>query len=148
MKISHLSSYALSGCIAAAMLAGCGGSQPPIGAPGAMQNRFSNMKIFRYTGHRQTFIVPSGVNQLEVAVLGASGGSTEGSFGSVGGNGGRVKATVPVTPGEKLAIFVGGMGARLVGGFNGAGAGGIGNASTAAAALQMSERVAINSVIA
>ena len=28
--------YALSCCVAAAMLAGCGGSQPPIGAPGAM----------------------------------------------------------------------------------------------------------------
>ena len=27
---------ALSICAAAAMLAGCGGSQPPIGAPGAM----------------------------------------------------------------------------------------------------------------
>ena len=27
----------LSSCVAAAMLAGCGGSQPPIGAPGAMQ---------------------------------------------------------------------------------------------------------------
>jgi hypothetical protein len=26
-------------CVAAAMLAGCGGSQPPIGAPGAMRER-------------------------------------------------------------------------------------------------------------
>ena len=31
-----LSRYALSSCVAAAMLAGCGGSQPPIGAPVAM----------------------------------------------------------------------------------------------------------------
>jgi hypothetical protein len=36
MRISGLSRYALSGCMAAAMLAGCSGSQPPIGAPGAM----------------------------------------------------------------------------------------------------------------
>jgi hypothetical protein len=28
--------YVLSSCVAAALLAGCGGSQPPIGAPGAM----------------------------------------------------------------------------------------------------------------
>ena len=28
--------YVLSGCATAAMLAGCGGSRPPIGAPGAM----------------------------------------------------------------------------------------------------------------
>jgi hypothetical protein len=31
-----LARYALTGCVAAALLAGCGGSQPPIGAPGAM----------------------------------------------------------------------------------------------------------------
>ena len=29
--------YVLGGCAFAAMLADCGGSQPPIGAPGAMQ---------------------------------------------------------------------------------------------------------------
>jgi hypothetical protein len=36
MSISAFSRYALTGCVAVAMLAGCGGSQPPIGAPGAM----------------------------------------------------------------------------------------------------------------
>ena len=36
MKTRLLSRYALSSCVAAAMLAGCGGSQPPIGAPGAL----------------------------------------------------------------------------------------------------------------
>jgi hypothetical protein len=36
MKRSAFSRYALGSCVAAAMLAGCGGSQPPIGAPGAM----------------------------------------------------------------------------------------------------------------
>ena len=36
MKTRLLSRYALSSCVAAAMLAGCGGSQPPIGASGAM----------------------------------------------------------------------------------------------------------------
>jgi hypothetical protein len=35
MKLSDFSRYALTSC-AAALLAGCGGSQPPIGAPGAM----------------------------------------------------------------------------------------------------------------
>jgi CRISPR-associated endonuclease Cas1 len=35
MKVSELSRYALCVSIAVAMLAGCGGSQPPIGAPGA-----------------------------------------------------------------------------------------------------------------
>src|ERR1700692_3101354 len=36
MRTSGFSHYALTSCVAAAMLAGCGGSQPPIGAPGAM----------------------------------------------------------------------------------------------------------------
>jgi hypothetical protein len=36
MKSLDFSRCALSICAAAAMLAGCGGSQPPIGAPGAM----------------------------------------------------------------------------------------------------------------
>ena len=95
-------------CVAMAMLAGCGGSQPPIGG-GVIQNSTSSTKTFHYTGHKQTFVVPSGVNQIDVAVLGASGGSCVQSL-CVGGNGGRVAATVPVTPGEKLAIFVGGNG--------------------------------------
>ncbi len=46
MKISDFSRYVLCSCVATAMLAGCGGSQPPIGAPGAMplqtQMRFSS----------------------------------------------------------------------------------------------------------
>jgi hypothetical protein len=36
MKSLNSDSYALGICAAAPMLAGCGGSQPPIGAPGAM----------------------------------------------------------------------------------------------------------------
>jgi phospholipase C len=42
MRISRFVQYALTNCIAAAMLAGCGGSQPPIGAPGAMQQTFAS----------------------------------------------------------------------------------------------------------
>ena len=34
-RLSHSGRYALSSCVAAAMLAGCGGSQPPIGVLGA-----------------------------------------------------------------------------------------------------------------
>src|SRR5580692_8962641 len=37
MKSLDLSRYALCSCVAAAMLASCGGSQPPIGAPGSMR---------------------------------------------------------------------------------------------------------------
>lgn len=38
IKSLDFSRYALSSCVAAAMLAACGGSQSPIGAPGAMQH--------------------------------------------------------------------------------------------------------------
>ena len=36
MKAPDFVRYALTGCVAAAMLGGCGGSQPPIGAPSTM----------------------------------------------------------------------------------------------------------------
>jgi len=36
MKLLALSRFALNMSVAAALLTGCGGSQPPIGAPGAM----------------------------------------------------------------------------------------------------------------
>jgi hypothetical protein len=39
MKTLALSRYALFRCTAAAMLTGCGGSQPSIGAPGVSQKR-------------------------------------------------------------------------------------------------------------
>ena len=40
MKSLNPSRYALTSCVAIALLAGCGGSQPPIGAPGAtLQSR-------------------------------------------------------------------------------------------------------------
>jgi hypothetical protein len=42
MKSLDFSRYALCSCMAAAMLAGCGGSQPPIGAPGAMPQTSTN----------------------------------------------------------------------------------------------------------
>jgi hypothetical protein len=36
MRSLDLNRFALSVCVATVMLAGCGGSQPPIGAQGAM----------------------------------------------------------------------------------------------------------------
>jgi ribosomal protein L28 len=38
------------------MLAGCGGSQPPIGTAASMQ-KAATKKIFNYTGHKQTLVV-------------------------------------------------------------------------------------------
>lgn len=62
---------------------------------------------FNYTGAVQTFTVPACVTSLTVDVRGAKAGNN-GSY--AGGNGGRVQATVPVTPGEVLQIMVGEQG--------------------------------------
>ncbi len=142
MKSLDFSRYAFIGCVAAAMLAGCGGSQPPIGSPGVMANgsypalHNKHSQTFSFTGAKQTFMVPTGVAQITVVARGASGpyGAVSSSCIVTGGLGGLVKATIPVTPGETLAVVVGGEGAlgaaciseygRGSGGFNGGGNGG------------------------
>ena len=118
--------YALCICTAAAMLAGCGGSQPPIGTPGAADARSEkHSQTFSFTGSEQTFKVPAGVTHLTITARGASGARGYGFLFATpppGGLGGIVIATISVTPRERLAIFVGGRG--RAGGFNGGGAGG------------------------
>jgi hypothetical protein len=113
---------ALSFCIGAALLAACGsqagggsGLVPP--ASGASKS-LPYHKTYNYAGREQWFTVPAGVKKLTVIAVGARGaGPTEAL-------GGRVWAIVPVTPGEKLAVFVGGQGSASRGGFNGGGDGG------------------------
>jgi hypothetical protein len=85
-------------------------------APGA--------QTFDYTGAAQQLVIPAGVTQIVVDAYGADGGN--GSL-AAGGRGGRVQATIPVTPGETLTITVGGAGrdrpglSAQAGGFNGGG---------------------------
>jgi hypothetical protein len=55
----HRGYYALSVCAAAATLAGCAGSQPPIGAPGAMRGSFQGSHIPRTLGPTPTYKVSS-----------------------------------------------------------------------------------------
>ena len=72
----------------------------------------------------QDFVVPVGVCAVTVVALGAAGGDGNSDADlslSVGRPGGTAEATIPVTPGETLHVFVGGHG----GDFN-AGNGGIG----------------------
>ena len=110
-----LCSRALSVCVAA-MLAGCGGSQPPIGAPGAIpQSEEVHTKTYYFTGQQQDFRVPSKVKHVTITAIGAAG--------SKAGRGGLVKATILVISGESLAVFVGGTPNGYVGGFNGGGNG-------------------------
>ncbi len=94
---------------------------------------------FNYTGAQQNFVVPAGVTQLQITISGAQGGDSlnpvPGPYNwGVGGKGGSLTATVSVTAGESLAIFVGGKGGQ--GDINGSGAGGFnGGASGAAFAI-------------
>src|SRR5579883_3460848 len=79
------------------------GFAPP--APAGPERKTQQTQTFSYTGGEQSFVVPPGVNSLTITADGAAGESS--GSGSAGGNGGLVKATVAVTPGETLAIFVG-----------------------------------------
>ena len=96
------SRYALSICAFPAMLEGCGRSQPPIGASGALgAHGKKQSQTFNFTDSEQTFTVPKGVTAVTVTASGASGSLAFGSGPSA--LGGLVKATIPVTPGENLA---------------------------------------------
>jgi hypothetical protein len=133
MMTRVLNRYALCSCVAGAMLVGCGAlrqaqddMQPAIGTPGAandVQQAHSHRLIFSYTGSEQTFKVPTGVTLIKVAARGAGGGGAPNSYDQEGGRGGRVVAELPVTPGESLAIFVGGTADIISGGYNGGGNG-------------------------
>ncbi|MDI9338257.1 MAG: glycine-rich protein [Alphaproteobacteria bacterium] len=90
---------------------------------------------FGYTGGVQLYTVPANVRSIVVDVVGANGGAyvQETSFNSYqaqNAGGARVQATLAVTTGEVLRIYVGGAGNdacfcpsrdQLVGGFNGGG---------------------------
>jgi Glycine rich protein len=108
------------------LLAGCAGAHSVTGlTPLAQPGGIASKQTFVYTGNEQKFKVPAGVTQIVVTVDGASGApgydDGYGSYASPGGLGSRVRATIPVTPRETLAIFVGGNGSQ--GGFNGGGSG-------------------------
>jgi hypothetical protein len=138
MKSSSRRLAAFVICTAAAALSGCSAYQSPTATPPMTVEGVSKQtgsQTFKYTGTEQDFRIPSGVTQ--VTVLARGGGTPSGDYGSsgpffTGSNGGLVQATIPVKPGERLAVFVGGKGQLGlrgfggVGGFNGGGTGGAG----------------------
>ncbi len=96
---------------------------------------------FEHTGGTQDFVVPDGVTEVAIVACGGAGGTGGGDGTVAGGVGARVTTTLAVTPGESLAVNVGGRAgdgdyadADLVlaggpGGFNGGGAGGFADGS-------------------
>jgi hypothetical protein len=120
MTISRFGRCALTSCVAAAILSGCGGHAsndvlPTSNAP----DHLPNHKTFNYTGAAQDFTVPAGVRNLDIVGRGAHGaGSATQAYG------GRVHAIIPVTSGERLVVYVGGDASGTTGGFNGGANGG------------------------
>ena len=82
-------------------------------------------KTFNYTGTAQTWTVPAGVTSINIDAYGSAGdhGPAAKPYNSKGG---RVQATMSVTPGQVLNVYVGGMG-----GFNGGGGPGTASGSWA-----------------
>jgi hypothetical protein len=76
------------------------GVASPASSGGGSQSVFS----FVEGGGGQDCVVAEGVENLTISAFGAQGGATS----NAGGLGGRVVATVPVTAGETLKVFVGG----------------------------------------
>ncbi|NBV14488.1 MAG: hypothetical protein EBS07_10535, partial [Sphingobacteriia bacterium] len=76
-------------------------------------------QTFNYTGNVQTWVVPTGVTSITVDARGASGGNIN-AYGNAG-RGGRVQATLAVTPGQTLNFYVGGTTTSTTGGYNGGG---------------------------
>jgi hypothetical protein len=73
------------------------------------ETSLSQTTTFNYTGNQQTWTVPIGVNSINVIVVGAKGSSGNGTTNNgTGGLGGKVQATIPVTPGQTLYFNVGG----------------------------------------
>ena len=99
------------------------------------QSISTGSQTFGYTGVPQTFLVPAGVTRVTIAAQGAAGGNG-GAQASGAGLGGSVTATLPVTAGATLNVYVGGQGSwgggdlglgSGLGGFNGGGNGTVAN---------------------
>ena len=72
MKSFGLGTYALSGGVAVALLAGCGGSQPPIGAPGAMPQTSA---IATHADRGKSWMLPEAKGEDLIYAVGGCGGT-------------------------------------------------------------------------
>ena len=87
---------------------------------------------FNFTGAAQSWTVPEGITQATFDVFGAQGGR-ESRVNLPGGGGGKVHATIAVTPDDTLQINVGGEGGTgACSSCGGAGAGGFNGGAAAA----------------
>ncbi len=124
MRLSSIVPYALCISSVAALLADCSGNLAtgvPTTSGSALRTHLtSSGTTFLYIGKPQLFRVPPNVHSVTVVMRGASGEYCH----NHGGRGARVFAVIPVTPHQKLFVYVGGQGNGTSGGFNGGGNGG------------------------
>jgi hypothetical protein len=118
-----------TGCAHAPMADGevCAPNKVCFGGVCAACGDLHGQSTFQYTGSAQTFTVPQCIYSVAIDLYAAEGGiGTKGT----GGKGGRLQATLPVSPGATLSIHVGGKGADgngAGGGWNGGGSGASGS---------------------
>jgi|HubBroStandDraft_5_1064220.scaffolds.fasta_scaffold44702_1 hypothetical protein len=74
MRRLDFSRYVLSSCVAAALLAGCGGSQPPISAPGAMTQSGA---VTTQTQRGGSWMLPEAKSKKRLYVSDYQGGSID-----------------------------------------------------------------------
>ncbi|MFZ0033260.1 MAG: hypothetical protein WAK84_15460 [Candidatus Cybelea sp.] len=105
------------------VLASCGAGAGTLAPPPLPANEHAllHQQTFNYTGGEQSFKVPAGVTSIVVDARGAPGAARQRFYLGHPGRGGHVTATIPVRPGETLAVFVGGESPGVIGGFNGGG---------------------------
>lgn len=106
----------------ALLLAPLGLAAPALAAPSCSTSGTTVTCTYTYSGAPESWTVPAGVTSANFDMYGASGSGGENS-----GLGGRVTATLAVTPGDTYQIRVGGSGGAdftLVTRYNGGGNGG------------------------
>jgi len=111
------------GIMAAAPLVACGAHVNPgvVTNPNALPPLTSS-RTFHFTHSAQKFKVPQGVTELTITAYGAQGGGPKKSKqGPPGALGAAVTATLSVTGGKLLFVYVGGPGIK--GGVHGGGGG-------------------------
>jgi hypothetical protein len=121
-RAGHLFAFALVLGLFA-LVEGSGLAGGTLGAARAASPTETRSKVFGFTGTVQTFVVPEGVRELDVRVVGGHGQWTDRT--APGGRGGVVTGRVSVEPGDVLDVYVGGYGGNGDGwGFGHGGAGG------------------------
>ena len=107
----------------AALLVACGAHASPGALPdGDASQPATSSRTFHFTRTAQKFKVPKGVTQLTITAYGAQGGGyKDASQGYPGGRGDKITATISVSAGALLFVYVGSKG--ISGGTNGGGGG-------------------------